>query len=146
MRTHRIAVIPGDGTGPEVTAEATKVIDQAAAAFGFEVEYQRHDIGGVRYLQTKETLTGSDLELLRGTDAILFGAIGHPDIVPGILEQEILLRLRREFDQYVNVRPVRLLPGVRGPLAGVGPESLDFVVVRENSEAATSSTDLLVIR
>ncbi len=134
MTTHRIAVIPGDGTGPEVTAEATKVIDHAASAFGFEVEYQRHDIGGMRYLQTKETLTGSDLELIRSTDAILFGAIGHPDIAPGILEQEILLRLRKEFDQYVNVRPVRLLPGVRGPLTGVGPEGLDMVVVRENSE------------
>ena len=132
--TDHVAVVPGDGTGPEVIAEAVKVLDAAAAKFGIDVEYSEHDFGGERYLRTGDTLTGSDLESLRSADAILFGAVGHPDVPPGILEQEIILRLRKELDQFVNLRPVKLHPGVTSPLAGVAPEDVDFVVVRENSE------------
>ena len=134
MSTHRIAVVPGDGTGPEVIAEAVKVIDVVASVFGFAVEYKYFELGGDRYLRTGETLTESDLNALKQSDAILFGAVGHPEVKPGVLEQEILLRLRRELDQYINLRPVKLHPGVNGPLAGIGPEDVDFVVVRENSE------------
>ena len=134
MSTHQIAVVPGDGTGPEVIAEAVKVLDVAAVVFGFAVEYTDFDLGGNRYLRTGETLTAADLGALRRSDAILFGAVGHPEVKPGVLEQEILLRLRRELDQYINLRPVKLYPGVSGPLAGTGPEDVDFVVVRENSE------------
>ena len=134
MSTHRIAVVPGDGTGPEVIAEAVKAVDVAAGVFGFAAEYRYFDLGGDRYLRTGETLTGSDLEALKQSDAILFGAVGHPGVESGVLEQEILLRLRRELDQYINLRPVKLHPGVTGPLAGIDAAGIDFVVVRENSE------------
>jgi len=134
VTTHRIAVVPGDGTGPEVVAEAIKVVDRAATVFGFDVEYSHRDVGGDRYLRTGETLTGADLEVLSTVDAILFGAVGHPKVAPGILEQEIILRLRRELDLYVNVRPIKLHPGVTGPLRDVEPADVDMVVVRENSE------------
>ena len=134
MNTHRIALVAGDGTGPEVIAEAVKVVDVAAGVFGFGVEYEHFDLGGDRYLRTGETLTVTDLEALKRSDAILFGAIGHPEVKPGILEQEILLRLRRELNQYINLRPVKLHSGVSGPLSGQGPEDVDFVIVRENSE------------
>lgn len=134
MNGYEIAVVPGDGTGPEVVSEALKVLDSAAAAFGFEYSRTDMDLGGERYLRMGETLTGADLERLRESDAILFGAIGHPGVKPGILEQEILLRLRRELDQYINLRPIKLHPGVRSPIADVRPEDLDMVVVRENSE------------
>lgn len=134
MTEHRIAVVPGDGTGPEVIEEALKTIETASERFGFDVVLSHFDIGGERYLKTGETLPGDVLEQLRESDAILFGAVGHPDVEPGILEQDILLRLRRELDQYVNLRPVKLHPGVRSPIADVSPEDVDFVVVRENSE------------
>ncbi|MEX2651860.1 MAG: 3-isopropylmalate dehydrogenase [Acidimicrobiia bacterium] len=134
MKPHRVAVVPGDGTGPEVVAEAVKVVDRAAGVFGFDVDYSHHDIGGERYLRTGETLTGADLESLSNVDAILFGAVGHPDVAPGILEQEIILRLRRELDLYINVRPIKLHPGVNGPLRDIGPAEVDMIVVRENSE------------
>jgi 3-isopropylmalate dehydrogenase len=134
MNTHRVAVVPGDGTGPEVISEALKVLDVAAAGFGFQLDLTHFDIGGDRYLRTGETLPGEVLEELAESDAILFGAVGHPDVEPGILEQEILLRLRRELDQYINLRPVKLHPGVRSPISDVTPDDVDFVVVRENSE------------
>ncbi len=134
MSGYAIAVVPGDGTGPEVVNEALKVLSAASRAFGFDCETSSLDLGGERYLRTGETLTGADLEQLRQSDAILFGAIGHPDVKPGILEQEILLRLRRELDQYINLRPVKLHPGVRSPLIDVSPAEVDMVVVRENSE------------
>ncbi len=134
MSGYEIAVVPGDGTGPEVVGEALKVMEAAAGAFDFTFEEVELDLGGERYLRTGETLTGSDLERLRQSDAILFGAIGHPDVKPGILEQEILLRLRRELDQYINLRPIKLHPGVSSPLADANPEDVDMVVVRENSE------------
>ncbi len=134
MSSHRIAVIGGDGTGPEVVAEAVKVIEAAEARFGFTVDKTSYEIGGERYLSTGETLTDSDLEQLKEEDAILFGAVGHPDAKPGILEQEILLRLRRELSQYINLRPIKLYPGVRSPISDLKPEDVDMVIVRENSE------------
>jgi 3-isopropylmalate dehydrogenase len=131
---HRIAVVPGDGTGPEVVAEALKVLEAAAAAFAFNLDLEWHDVGGTRYLRTGELLNEADLAALRRVDAILFGAIGHPDVAPGILEQQILLRLRRELNQYVNVRPVKLYPGVTSPMRWATPDNVDMVVIRENSE------------
>jgi len=133
-KTHRIAVIGGDGTGPEVIAEARKVLDAAAAKFGFGLEYTEFDYGGDRYLATGEVLPEGAVDGLRGFEAILLGAIGHPEVAPGILEKGILLKLRFELDQYVNLRPVKLYPGVECPLEGKGPDEIDFVVVRENTE------------
>jgi len=131
---HKIAVIPGDGTGPEVVREGLKVIEAAASKYGFRYETVHFDFGGDRYLRTGETLPDSAVEELRQFDAIYLGAIGHPDVKPGILEKGILLRLRFELDQYVNLRPVKLYPGVETPLKDKGPEHIDFVVVRENTE------------
>ncbi len=132
MKTYRIAVIPGDGTGPEVTREAEKVIGAAAAKFGFQLAKTPYDIGGERYKKTGETLPESVLAELRTQDAILLGAIGHPDVKPGILEKGILLRTRFELDQYINLRPVRLFPGVETPIKDKGPKEIDYAVVREN--------------
>lgn len=131
---YKIALIPGDGTGPEVTAEAVKVLEAAGAACGFAYETTEFDFGGERYLKTGEVLPESAVAELRGFDAILLGAIGHPDVKPGILEKGILLRLRFELDLYINLRPVKLYAGVETPLTGKGPEDIDFVVVRENTE------------
>jgi 3-isopropylmalate dehydrogenase len=134
MNEHRIAVVPGDGTGPEVVAEALKVLDAAAERFGFNLETTTFDIGGERYLRTGETLPDDVLDSFRQADAILFGAVGHPEVPPGVLEQDILLRMRRELGQYINLRPVKLHAGVSSPILGATPENVDFVVVRENSE------------
>lgn len=131
--TYRIAVIPGDGTGPEVIREGLKVLEAAAVRFGFGVEPTYYDLGGERYLRAGETLPDSVLDELRRHDAIYLGAIGHPEVRPGILEKGILLRIRFELDQYINLRPVRLFPGVDGPLKNKGPEDIDYVVVRENT-------------
>ena len=131
---YKIAIIPGDGTGPEVTAEAVKVLGAAAKRAGFTYETTHFDFGGDRYLRTGEVLPESAVTDLRGFDAILLGAIGHPDVKPGILEKGILLRLRFELDLYVNLRPVKLYAGVETPLKDKGPDDVDFVVVRENTE------------
>jgi 3-isopropylmalate dehydrogenase len=131
---YRIAVIPGDGTGPEVVREGLKVLEAVAAAEEFRYDTQIYDLGGDRYLRTGETLPDSVLAELRRFDAIFLGAIGHPDVAPGILEPGILLRLRFELDQYINLRPVKLYPGVDCPLKDKGPADIDFVVVRENTE------------
>jgi 3-isopropylmalate dehydrogenase len=133
MKTYRIGVIPGDGTGPEVVAEAEKVLDAAGGKFGFKLDKTRYDIGGERYKRTGEVLPDSVLAELRTQQAILLGAIGHPDVKPGILEKGILLRVRFELDQYINLRPVRLYPGVETPIKDKGPKEIDYVVVRENS-------------
>ena len=130
---YKIAVMPGDGTGPEVTAEAVKVLRTAADKFGFKVELTEFDFGGERYKRTGETLPDSACEELRKFNAILLGAIGHPDVAPGILEKGILLKARFALDQYINLRPVKLFPGVETPLKDKGPEHIDFTVVRENS-------------
>jgi 3-isopropylmalate dehydrogenase len=132
-KTYKIAVIPGDGTGPEVTAEAVKVLKTAADKFSFKVNLTEFDFGGERYKRTGETLPDSAVEELRKFDAILLGAIGHPDVAPGILEKGILLKARFELDQYINLRPVKLYPGVATPLKDKGPDDINFVVVRENT-------------
>ena len=131
---YKIAVIPGDGTGPEVVAEGLKVLASAAQRFGFKTETVNYDFGGERYKRSGEVLPDSAVADLRQFDAILLGAIGHPDVKPGILEKGILLRLRFELDQYINLRPVKLYPGVDTPLKDKGPADIDFVVVRENTE------------
>ena len=131
---YKIAVIPGDGTGPEQIREGLKVLAAVAELEGFKLEAVTYDFGGERYLRTGETLPDSALEELRGYNAIYLGAIGHPGVKPGILEKGILLRLRFELDQYVNLRPVKLYPGVETPLKDKGPREIDFVVVRENTE------------
>ncbi|MCY3782209.1 MAG: 3-isopropylmalate dehydrogenase [Chloroflexi bacterium] len=131
---HNIALIPGDGTGPEVTAEALKVLEAAAQVGGFTYDTTTLDFGGERYLRTGETLPDGAIDDLRQFDAIFLGAIGHPEVLPGILEKNILLRIRFELDQYINLRPVKLYPNVETPLAGKGPEDIDFIIVRENTE------------
>ncbi|AEH44137.1 3-isopropylmalate dehydrogenase [Thermodesulfatator indicus DSM 15286] len=133
-KVYKIAVIPGDGTGPEVIREGVKVLDAAAERFGFKLSYNYFDWGGERYLKTGETIPEGGIDELRKHNAIYLGAIGHPDVTPGILEKEILLRIRFELDQYINLRPVKLYPGVWTPIKDKGPEDIDFVVVRENTE------------
>ena len=130
----KVAVIGGDGTGPEVAAEGVKVLKAVAKLENIDLELKDFDLGGDRYLKTGEILPEAELEALRGYESILLGAIGHPDVAPGILERGLLLTLRFSFDQYINLRPVKLYPGVETPLAGKGPEDIDFVVVRENTE------------
>ncbi len=132
-KTYKIAVIPGDGTGPEVIREGRKVLEVAARKFGFKIETTDFDFGGDRYLASGEVLPDSAVSELKAFDAIYLGAIGHPDVKPGILEKGILLRLRFELDQYINLRPVKLYPGVETPLKDKGPAEIDYVVVRENT-------------
>jgi 3-isopropylmalate dehydrogenase len=132
--SYHLACVPGDGIGPEVIAEARKAVDAAAARFGFGVDWVDFDLGAERWLRTGEALPDVAVKELRETDAILLGAVGRPDVPPGVLERGLLLRLRFELDLYVNLRPVKLYPGVASPLAGVGPDDLDLLVVRENTE------------
>jgi 3-isopropylmalate dehydrogenase len=134
MKSYNIAVIGGDGTGPEVTREAVKVLDAASKKFGIKINYTNYDLGGDRYLRTNEALPDSVVDELRKYPAILLGAIGHPDVKPGILEKGILLRLRFELEQYINLRPVKLYDERFCPLKDKGPKDIDFVVVRENNE------------
>ena len=134
MNSYNIAVMGGDGTGPEVTAENIKVLEVAAEKFDFKLNFTDYDFGGKRYLKTKEALPDSAVDELRKFPAILLGAIGHPDVKPGILEKGILLRLRFELEQYINLRPVKLYDARFCPLKDKGPEDVDFVVVRENNE------------
>lgn len=130
----KIAVIPGDGTGPEVTQEALKVLRAIAKIDGFSFETNEFDFGGDRYLRTGEILPDGALDELKAHDCIYLGAIGHPDVAPGILERKLLLETRFALDQYINLRPVQLYPGVESPLKDKTPEDIDFVVVRENTE------------
>ena len=131
---YRVAVIPGDGTGPEVIGEGMKVLEVVAAKHGIRYEAITYDLGGERYKRTAEILPDSVLDELKDFDVIYLGAIGHPDVKPGILETGLLLRLRFELDQYINLRPVKLYPNVWTPIKDKGPEDIDFVVVRENTE------------
>lgn len=131
---YKIALLPCDGIGPEVVVEGLKVLDVVGRKFNVKYETIPYDIGGERYMKTGEVLPDSVLEELRQVDAIYLGAVGHPDVAPGILEHGILLKLRFSLDQYVNLRPVKLYPGVDTPLKDKGPEDIDFVVVRENTE------------
>lgn len=130
MSVARIAVVPGDGIGAEVTAQACKVIDAVLPG----VEKTEYDLGAARYNRTGEVLPDSVLAELAGHDAILLGAVGDPSVPPGVLERGLLLKLRFSFDQYVNLRPARLWPGTTSPLANVKPGEIDFVVVREGTE------------
>jgi 3-isopropylmalate dehydrogenase len=133
-KSYSIGVIGGDGTGPEVVREGQKVLQAIASHNDFSFDFTHFDLGGDRYLKTGETLPESVLADLKKVDSIYLGAIGHPDVQPGILEKGILLRLRFELDQYVNLRPVKLYPGVDTPLKDKGPDEIDFLVVRENTE------------
>jgi 3-isopropylmalate dehydrogenase len=133
---YKIAVIPGDGTGPEVVAEGLKVLKAVSEKFNFKYQLEYYGLGGELYLKTKEILPDSVLDELKQVEAIYLGAIGHPEVRPGILEQGILLKIRFTLDQYINLRPVKLFPGVESPLKDKGPEDIDFIVVRENTEGA----------
>ncbi len=131
--TYKIAVIPGDGTGPEVVAEGKKALKAAADKFGFFLDMTEFDYGGERYLKTGEVLPENATEQLKKYDGIFLGAIGHPDVAPGILEKGILLKARFDLDQYINLRPVRLFPGVETPLKNKTPDDIDYTVIRENT-------------
>jgi len=133
MKTYKIAVIGGDGTGPEVVREGIKVLNAASQKGGFKLDMTDFDFGGARYLRTGEVLPATAVDEMKKFDAIFLGAIGHPDVKPGILEKGILLRLRFELDQYINLRPVKLYENVHTPLKDKGPEHIDYVVVRENT-------------
>ena len=131
-RSLNLALIPGDGIGTEVVAEALKVLDSVKG--DMVVTTEEYDLGARRYNRTGETLPPAVVEELRGYDAILLGAIGDPSVPPGVLERGVLLPLRFEMDHHVNYRPVKLYPGVTSPLVGKGPEEIDFVVFREGTE------------
>ncbi len=131
---YKIAVIPGDGTGPEVIREGLKVLGVVGKKAGFKYESVMYDFGGERYKRTGEVLPDSALEEFKTFNAIFLGAVGHPDVKPGILEQGLLLKLRFGLEQYINLRPVKLYPGVWTPVKDKGPEDIDFVVIRENNE------------
>ncbi len=133
-RKYKIAVIPGDGTGPEVVGEGLKVLDAASEKFGFGYEKTVFDYGGERYLKSGKILADKEVMALEKFDALYLGAIGHPDVKPGILEQGILLKIRFGLDQYINLRPVKLYNAAFCPLKDKREEDIDFVVVRENSE------------
>ena len=131
-RSIRIAVIGGDGIGPEVVTEAVKVLK--AAVTEVAIETTCYDLGAERWHRTREVLPDSVLAEIAEQDAILLGAVGDPSVPTGVLERGLLLRLRFELDQYVNLRPVRLYPGVASPLAGLRSDSVDMLVVREGTE------------
>ena len=134
MKNYKIGVIPGDGTGPEVVAEGLKALKALARRCGLAFQFQEFPLGGEAYLKKGILLPVDVIQALKEMDAIYLGAIGHPDVKPGILERDVLLKLRFELDLYINLRPVALYPGVQTPLKGKGPEHIDFVVVRENTE------------
>jgi len=131
---YKISLLPGDGTGPEVVAEAVKVLEKSSSKYSIEFKFSNNDLGGERYLKSKQLVTTEDIEEFENSDAILLGAIGHPEVKPGILEQGILLKLRKQFDQYINLRPVILYPGIETPLNGKTSDDINFTVVRENTE------------
>ncbi len=132
--TYRIASLPGDGIGKEIIPEGRKVIGAAADKYGFSVEWADYPFGADHYLKTGEVLSDGSVKEIGKRDAIYLGALGDPRVEPGVLEKGILLKLRFAFDQYVNLRPVKLLPSVESPVAGKGPKDIDFDVVRENTE------------
>lgn len=146
MNIHRLAVIPGDGVGPEVVTAALQVLDAAEQRFGFTTERTQVPVGAEHYLDTGELLTDETIATLRGHDAILFGAVGSPKVTPGVLERGIILALRGSMRQAINLRPVRLYPGVPTPIAGLSPERCDLVIVRENTEGAYVGTGSTVHR
>ncbi|MGH3654728.1 3-isopropylmalate dehydrogenase [Glutamicibacter sp.] len=136
MKTYSVAAIPGDGIGPEVMGGTLDVLAAAEKKFGFALDLTTYDAGAKHYLQTGELWNPQLTRKLRGHDAILFGAMGDPAVQPGILERGFILSMRQEFEQAVNLRPVKLYPGVATPIAGLTPERCDLVIVRENTEGA----------
>jgi 3-isopropylmalate dehydrogenase len=134
FNSYKIALIPGDGTGPEVIKEGVKVVETAAKKNNFRLDFTNYDLGGERYLKTGEILPDSIIDEFKKFNAIYLGAIGHPEVKPGILEKGILLKLRFELDQYINLRPVKLYPNVETPLKDKKPEDIDMLIVRENTE------------
>ncbi|MCC6681788.1 MAG: 3-isopropylmalate dehydrogenase [Phycisphaeraceae bacterium] len=132
--TLKLAVVGGDGTGPEVVDQALRVLEAAAKSESFQYATQHFDFGGQRFLDTGRVLDDSELDTLKQFDAILLGAVGHPGVKPGILERGLLLKMRFDLDQFINLRPVKLYPGVETPLRDKTPADIDFVVVRENTE------------
>ena len=132
--TYRVGVIAGDGIGPEVTAEALRVVEAVASTEGFSIQTTPYDLGAERYLRTGEVLPASVLDEIRSQDSVFLGAVGDPRVPPGVLEVGLLLRLRQELDLYVNLRPSRLFDGVPSVLAGATPTDLDLTIVRENTE------------
>ncbi len=130
----KIAVIPGDGIGPEVIREGIKVLNTVAKKHRLVFEYETFDWGGDRYLATGEVMPSNAIELMKQFDAIYLGAVGHPDVKAGIIEHQLLLGLRFGLDQYINLRPVKLYPNVDTPLKDKGPADIDYIVVRENTE------------
>ena len=138
MKNYRIAVIPGDGIGLEVVPAGIRVLDRAGECFGFSFEWQSFPWGCDHYHETGIMLPDDGLETLRGYDAIFLGAVGRPDVPDHVSLWGLLIPIRRSMQQYVNLRPVRLLEGVRSPLAGRTPDDIDFVVVRENNEGEYS--------
>jgi 3-isopropylmalate dehydrogenase len=131
---YKIAVIPGDGTGPEVVREGLKVLEAVSKKFKIDFNFKEYNFGGDRYLNTGKLISDEDINALKQYNAIYLGAIGHPDVKPGILETGILLKLRFALDQYINLRPIKLYPNVETPLANKKPQDIDFIVVRENTE------------
>lgn len=138
-KKYKIAVVPGDGTGPEVINEGLKVLAAAAKKFKFSFDAKTFDFSGQRYLKTGALVEDKDIEELKKYSAIYLGAVGHPDVKPGILETNVLLKLRFSLDQYINLRPVKLYDSKFCPLKDKKPEDIDFVVVRENSEGLYKS-------
>src|SRR6188472_1927320 len=139
MRTYEIAVLPGDGIGREVVPEGLRVLDAAAAAFGFQYRAKHFDWSCETYKATGRMMPDDGLERLRDSEAIFLGAVGYPGVPDHISLWGLLIPIRREFDQYANVRPVRLMPGVKSPLAGRGPSDIDMLIVRENTEGEYST-------
>ena len=139
-RKHRIAVIPGDGIGRETVPEGLRVLEAAGRRFGFSLECKEYDWSCDRYLHTGAMMPEDGLEQLRESDSVFLGAVGWPGVPDHVSLWGLLIPMRRGFDQYANVRPCRLMPGVRTPLAGRGPSDIDFVVVRENTEGEHSSS------
>ncbi|HPP13311.1 MAG TPA: 3-isopropylmalate dehydrogenase, partial [bacterium] len=135
-KVYRLGLIPGDGIGPEIIREGTKVLEAAANRFGFSFHHTEFDFSGERYLKTGQLVTDEDIGKLRQLDAIYLGAVGDPRVPPGILEKGVLLKIRFDLDQYINLRPVKLYPGVATPLKDKGPQEINYVVVRENTEGA----------
>lgn len=135
-----LAILGGDGTGPEVVAQALRVLEAVTSDGAISVQTTHFDYGAAHTLATGSVITDDEVEELRGFDAILLGAVGHPDVKPGVLEKGLLLKLRFQLDQYINLRPVKLYPGIDSPLKDKGPEDIDFVCIRENTEGLYGGT------
>src|SRR4051812_26262460 len=138
MPSYRIAVVPGDGIGREVTPAALEVLAAAGTKHGFALETTEHPWGCDHFVETGRMMAPDGLEQLRGADAILLGAVGRPDVPDHISLWGLLIPIRRTFNQYVNLRPVKLFPGIASPLRDVSPQDIDMVIVRENVEGEYS--------